>query len=217
MDKHKKRISSTSKSKLSKAQYVTVCWRFQKNGDNGQKNTYARGQDGAGLCYVQSAINIVLRAQRLGIPSHYPVGAYKEYHTVRINFISSQDVRAVLRKAAKEVHNITSPSELARFTCHSIRVGACVLLHSAGKDFEYIKFCLRWKSDAFRMYLRNVTALAVQHAAVLDADQPQQAEESEEESQNPSPPKPTKPKKGIRRLKNFLARTRWSRRLRRRN
>ena len=93
---------------------------------------------------------------------------YKDYKNQEIRFVSSKEIRSTLRQTASIVHNIKSELDLARYTSHSICVGACVLLHAAGKDFEYIKFRLRWRSDAFRMYLRNVTELAVQHTAVLD-------------------------------------------------
>ena len=95
MDKNKRRIDSFSLSALQRAQYVTVCPRFHKNGDNRQRITYARGKDQQGMCYI--AINIVLRAARLGIPQHYPLAVYKDYKTNTLRFISSNDIRSVLR------------------------------------------------------------------------------------------------------------------------
>ena len=53
--------------------------------------------------------------------------------------------------------------EITRFTSHSIRVGACVLLHGQNQSSEDIKFRLRWRSDSFRMYLRNIIQLAERH------------------------------------------------------
>ena len=57
--------------------------------------------------------------------------------------------------------------KLSKFTAHSVRVDACVILHSQGVSTEDIKFRLRWRSDAFRMYLRNIVALAEQHMKIL--------------------------------------------------
>ena len=37
-----KHLRSTTKKSLATAQTVDACWRFQKNGDNGQKITYAK-------------------------------------------------------------------------------------------------------------------------------------------------------------------------------
>ena len=61
------------------------------------------------------------------------------------------------------MYDITKKEELTKFTSHSVRVGACVLLHSQDISIEDIKFRLRWRSDAFRMYLRNIIQLAERH------------------------------------------------------
>ena len=44
-----------------------------------------------------------------------------------------------------------------------IVVGACVFLHAQNISAEDIKFRLRWRSDSFRMYLRNIIQLAERH------------------------------------------------------
>ena len=72
-------------------------------------------------------------------------------------------VESYLRQLAHQVYNITDNQELSRFTCHSIRVGACVLLHEANCKSDFIKFRLRWNSDSYLMYLRNTPKLAQQH------------------------------------------------------
>eukprot|EP00957_Ditylum_brightwellii_P203796 15336242-Ditylum_brightwellii.AAC.1 len=61
---------------------------------------------------------------------------------------------------AKEVYNLILPKDIKRFSSHFIRVVACVLLQSSGKDGELIKLRLSLKSDTFRLYLRNTTLLA---------------------------------------------------------
>ena len=79
-------------------------------------------------------------------------------------------ISTILQEAASSIYNITSKKELARFTSHSTRVGAYVLLHAQNKSSEDIKFCLRWRSDSFRMYLRNIIQLAERHRdAIKDA------------------------------------------------
>ena len=62
--------------------------------------------------------------------------------------------------------NITD-EELSLYSCHSIRVTACVLLHEAGKDGTYIKLRLRWKSECFQIYLRNTATIRAQHTEAL--------------------------------------------------
>eukprot|EP00957_Ditylum_brightwellii_P089567 6821607-Ditylum_brightwellii.AAC.1 len=69
---------------------------------------------------------------------------------------------------AKEVYNLTLPEDIKRFSSHSIRVGACVLLYSSWKDGEFIKLRLRWKSDTFILYLRSTTLLAGQHCKAVE-------------------------------------------------
>ena len=56
----------------------------------------------------------------------------------------------------KWVHFPVSP-------CHSLRVGACVLLHSSNASADTIKWRLCWKSDSYRMYLRDTAAIAKTH------------------------------------------------------
>ena len=41
-----------------------------------------------------------------------------------------------------------------------MRVGACVLLYSSNASADTIKWRLRWKSDSYRMYLRDTAAIA---------------------------------------------------------
>ena len=57
-------------------------------------------------------------------------------------------VEKIMRALAKSVYGITAKKELAKFTCHSIRVGACCILQAAAASPEYIKKQLRWNSDS---------------------------------------------------------------------
>ena len=61
---------------------------------------------------------------------------------------------------ASAVYHITDPKELARFSAHSLRVGACVILHAQGLTESQIQFILRWRSLAFMANLRNLMALS---------------------------------------------------------
>ena len=73
---------------------------------------------------------------------------------------------------ATATHGITDKKELQLYSAHSLRVGACVQLHVAGKSADFIKKALRWKSDTFQMYLRNVGALAQQRNDAINAWDP---------------------------------------------
>ena len=84
-----------------------------------------------------------------------------------MKYISDRDVEKVLRQAAKVVHKISSESELKKWGCHSIRVGACVRLQLLGKPAHFIQSRLRWRSEAWRDYLRNLPELADVHNDVI--------------------------------------------------
>jgi hypothetical protein len=52
-------------------------------------------------------------------------------------FIRPTHINAALCTAAAAVYNITkNPKDLARFSPHSIWVGACIALHAAGVQFH---------------------------------------------------------------------------------
>ena len=65
------------------------------------------------------------------------------------------------------MYNITASDELIRLTTHSIRVSACVLLHETNQTPDFIKARLRWRSDAYLMYLRNTPKLALLHTQAV--------------------------------------------------
>ena len=79
------------------------------------------------------------------------------------SFINDIHIKTILQEAASRKYNIKCKKELSAFTSHSIRVGACVLLHAQNVSAEDIKFRLRWRSATFRMYLRNILPLAERH------------------------------------------------------
>ena len=55
-----------------------------------------------------------------------------------------------------------------KYSAHSLRVWACVLLDEAGKSPEFIKKRLRWMGDSFRMYLRDTSMINMQHRDTLE-------------------------------------------------
>ena len=148
--------------------FVSTKWRFQKNGDNGQTITYARNLDDRYLCFVSAVISILARAERLGIKPDCPIAvSMTGKKNLSPCFITSTLVASHLQAAAKAVHHVTSKTDLARFSTHSLRVGACCLLHTNGKPPDYIKLRLRWRSDSYKDYLRDMAMLATEHAAVI--------------------------------------------------
>ena len=67
-----------------------------------------------------------------------------------------------MRSLATAVHNITKKEDLQKFSCHSLRVGACCIYFASGVDPEFIKRVLRWESDAWKLYVRDLQTTAVQ-------------------------------------------------------
>jgi hypothetical protein len=158
--------------------YITVKWRFQKNGENGEKKKLKRSSSPtAPHCRVQSLLAILRCRMSLVAPNaEVPVAIYQHASAspaVPAKYITNYDVTGMLRSLAAQVYNLNPNNpqdrlQLKRWSSHSVRVGACVLLHVMGFDSTTIKFLLRWKSDAFMSYLRNMSFLAQQHADALD-------------------------------------------------
>ena len=142
-----------------RAAYLTITWRKQKNADNGKQITFHRARDPR-LCPVRAGANIYTRA----ITLHHSDGILG---VSEAGPITDKQIEKTLQSAARSVYGYSKKEAKQRFTSHSIRVGACVLLHEVGKTAAFIKERLRWKSDSFMEYLRNTARLAHQHAAAL--------------------------------------------------
>ena len=169
-----KHLRQDSRHARGRATQVDTRWRFQKNGDNGQEISYVKDTNNPHRCYVAAAQSVVSRAKRLDVEPSRPLAVYAVYpkppakqSIKEVKYITDVEINQVVREAAKAVYSIKCPKKLAKFSSHSFQVGACVILHAAGKDPEYIKFRLRWRSDSYRMYLRNIPELARQHLEAL--------------------------------------------------
>ena len=57
-----------------------------------------------------------------------------------------------------------SKAALQKWSCHFLRVGACVLLHTMGLTEPHFTWILHWKSNAFMVYLRNIANLSDKHS-----------------------------------------------------
>ena len=136
-----------------------------KNGDNGQIISYVKDSVNKTHCVIEACKRLRQRVLKLNVSNDKPVAVFQEIKKGKKNvcFIDDIHVKTILQEAASVVHNITCKKELSAFTSHSIRVGACVLLHAQNLSAEDIKFRLRWRSDTFRMYLRNILQLAERH------------------------------------------------------
>ena len=163
-NKNNARINQQSNKDISNAPIVNLTWRFQKNNDNGQIISYTEDKSNKKYCYVSACKRIRNRALQLKQKQGYPIAIFTDdKNKTKILYIDDVHISTILQEAAKAVYNISNKEDLNKFTSHSIRVGACVLLHTQNISTEDIKFRLRWRSDSFRMYLRNVIQLAEKH------------------------------------------------------
>jgi hypothetical protein len=158
---------------------ITLTFRFQKNGENGQVKSFIRNDKKPHLCFVRAMLAILLNFIELA-GHHYtkPLAIYKDENGV-VRALDSSIIEENMRDAAANVYNInpltiTGRKKLQRWSSHSIRVGACVILYAVGLTPTHIQFMLRWKSMAFMVYLRNLTFLCEQQNTSINkvADMP---------------------------------------------
>jgi hypothetical protein len=182
------RFESASGARLSSVEALlanplslTKCWikfRTQKNGENGEEKLFSRHDDETGMCFVSAMLRIIQRFARLRGTTDFatPLGLYQEASLrgspPRILLITSRDIEQLMRETACRVYHldpIKDRAALQLWSAHSLRVGACVILHTMGFSESQIKWILRWRSNAFMVYLRNTAVLARQHVDVMDA------------------------------------------------
>ena len=96
-----------------------------------------------------------------------PLAVYLDETDNVVKYLTGTDLTEWFRSVAKVCMPRISAEDLRRYSAHSLRVSACVLLHEAGKDGTYIKLRLRWKSDCFEVYLRNTQVISSQHIDAL--------------------------------------------------
>jgi hypothetical protein len=111
-------------------------------------------------------MRLVLRARWLNQPDDMPVMVYKKKKG-KVIYLTGNKIAELLWKAVKKVRPDTTPDTLKRYSAHSLRVWACVLLDKAGKPPDYIKKRLTWLGDSFRMYLRDTAIIQHQHVDAL--------------------------------------------------
>jgi hypothetical protein len=157
-------IKELNKDSLQRARFIKITWRIQKNRPNGQSIALAAESDRPKICPVLSAMRLVLRARQLNQPDDLPIAVYKTKKG-KIIYLTGNKIAELLRKAVKKVPPDTTPDKLKRYSAHSLKVWACVLLNEAGKLLDYIKERLHWLGDSFRMYLSD-TAI-IQHQPAL--------------------------------------------------
>ncbi|KAI2489085.1 hypothetical protein MHU86_25514 [Fragilaria crotonensis] len=170
--------SSTTNKRLSLTEALTypasvgsIHLRFeeQKNGENGEKKLFVCNvKPKSLLCYAFHAYPSTTR-------DHNKIrhnNTFKRLQSKRWTpcNITSEAVETCMRDAASKMFNldpIKNKAELQMWSAHSLRVGACTTLYAMGFHEMEIKHLLRWKSNAFMTYLRNLAVTSRRHNDAL--------------------------------------------------
>jgi hypothetical protein len=152
---------------------LRITFRTQKNGANGQDKLFARNSNPQGCCCIRAAIRVMERFQRLRGSSDLttPLAIFLSSDG-QCKLITADLVERVMRDLAAKVYHldpVKDKAALSLWSCHSLRVGACVILHGMGFNETQIQFMLRWRSNAFMTYLRNLTVLSQGQNTAIDA------------------------------------------------
>ena len=142
---------------------ATLTFKAQKNGENGATRLFTRNDSFPDMCFIKLLLRIVRRFLRLVGEDHAKPLCLCRDPSGSIRYIASTDISFVFRRAASFVCKLDPTKDaksLSLWSSHSLRVGACVLLHAMGFADVQIMWLLRWMSNAFVTYLRNVAVLS---------------------------------------------------------
>jgi hypothetical protein len=150
------RLLEKTAANAKRVRRVDVCWRVQKNGQNGEIISYWRDDEDPRWCPVRAAWRICMRHRQRKLPSWMPLGIYIDHKQNRVFYMNVPEVERLLRTAAKEATGITDDKLINKlFGMHTIRVTACNELARLGVKDSFIQKRLRWRSLTFLDYLRN--------------------------------------------------------------
>jgi hypothetical protein len=163
-------LEEAHEAKIADIERVIITFRMQKNANNGETRTYIVNP-GKKLCFIRAAHSILRRFIRLvGWTTNIPLAVYLPTNAP-VQFVSSRGIEYIMRLAASGVYKLDpqkQPELLQKWSAHSLRVGACVILYAQGYAASQIQFLLRWKSFAFMDYLRNLAVLSKQQNMAMN-------------------------------------------------
>jgi hypothetical protein len=144
---------------------LTVRWRMQKNGDHGEKKLFTRNDEDSRLCCVHHWIRILQRFVEMhGYARNILLASYwSQYHDSSV--YTSENIETAMRETVAsyyELDPVKDKSVLQKFSAHSLRVGACITLQAMGFFSHQIQQMLRWKSESWLMYTRNLHVVSQQ-------------------------------------------------------
>lgn len=157
--------------------FITLTWRYQKNGRHGERKLFARNKNSTGVCLLSAAYRALSRFQRLRLrdprldPAHTPLTVYWSPQLQAVRLLNAAHIESFIRRLASVVyhlHPVDDAVALRQWSSRSLRVGAAVTLHASGFSALDIQWMLRWQSTAFMVYLRNVAVLSQRQSEALD-------------------------------------------------
>ena len=149
-------------------QCVKVRFMWQKNKNHNIIRWFYRNDAKKYLCAVRSWIAIVKRFVRLmGPRSQKPLAIYKSRNR-GLRLVTADVATEKMRSLAVDVHQLTKDADIKKFSCHSLRVGACCIYFATGYQPDFIQRVLRWDSDAWRTYVRNLVVTAMEMVVAVN-------------------------------------------------
>ena len=118
------------------------------------------------VCPALAIASMVLRKVRLRHSTKLPLAIFKAKDGT-VQYLTHSKVTDMIRKAVKTVYPDISKKDLMMYSCHSIRVWACVCLDEAGMPPDFIKKRLRWLGESYRVYLRDTNKINDLHNTAL--------------------------------------------------
>jgi hypothetical protein len=137
-DAKKHIIDDLSVESIASAAVVKITWRIQKNRQNGQSITLSADSKSRDLCPILSTAWMVIHARHLLQPDNMPLAIYRTRKGESL-YLTGGKIAELLRGLVKRIRPDTSPEDIKRYSAHSLRVLASVLLDEAGKSPDYIK------------------------------------------------------------------------------
>jgi hypothetical protein len=109
---------------------------------------------------------MVMRATHLEQPDDMPVACYRTKKAPLL-YITGSRIATLIREAVTKVRSSTLSDNLKKYSAHSLRAWACVLLDKTSMSPSFIQKRLRWLGDSFKMYLRDTKAIQDKHLAAF--------------------------------------------------
>ena len=142
---------------------MEVKWCIQKNRRNEQTLQIMAELDHPDICPVRNASQLILRQQQLKHPMALPLEISRN-KSGDVKYFTASKIDEVIRQVlAGTAQPDLTDVETQKFSAHSIRVWAYVLLSKAGMKSDFIKSHLRWMGESYRTYLCDTDKINNQH------------------------------------------------------